>query len=55
MSFSKNTTNLVTADIHQLLGIPVANENKKYLRVPTNMGRKKKALFGYMRDIINST
>lgn len=52
VSFSKNTSAQAQADVCQLLGILVANENEKYLGVPTNVGRKKKFLFGYMRDRI---
>lgn len=50
LSFSKNTTTSSREDVSRVLGIPMANENEKYLGVPTNVGRKKKALFGYMKD-----
>lgn len=50
VSFSKNTTTSVRLDISRELTIPEANENEKYLRVPTNVGRKKKLLFGFMKE-----
>lgn len=52
ISFSRNTTVHVREEFCQLLGMPMANENEKYLGVPTNMERKKKALFRYMKDRI---
>lgn len=38
------------SDIGNRLGIPEANDNEKYLGVPTNVGRNKKALFGFMKE-----
>lgn len=43
---------IVKNAICQELRIPVTNENEKYLGVLTTMVRKKKALFGYMKDIL---
>lgn len=37
-------------DICNRRGISEANENEKYLGVPTNVGRNKKALFGFMME-----
>lgn len=48
LSFSKNNGVNVKAGVCQLLDIVEANEIEKYLRVLTNVGQNKKALFAYI-------
>lgn len=50
LSFSKNAPAGVRSGICAELRIPKANEHEKYLGVPTNVGRQKKALFCFMKE-----
>jgi len=51
-NFSKNTQDGMKTDIKNIFQVSKVIGNGKYLGLPSMVGRKKKAIFGYLRDRI---
>ena len=50
--FSKNTNEQTKEEISETLGVTECLEIGKYLGMSSMIGRKKKSVFGYLRDTI---
>lgn len=52
MTFSPGTPQSVRTAIQGLMGIPVVEKFEKYLGMPAVVGRSKREVFAYLKDIV---
>ncbi|KAL0412873.1 UNVERIFIED_CONTAM: hypothetical protein Sradi_1489000 [Sesamum radiatum] len=50
MAFSKNTVLEGRGELAAILGVQIVEKHNKYLGLPTNVGRLKRAVFQYVND-----